>query len=100
VRPWQGVFRYKTANFVEKYTDMTQLLLEVPQHQDLDLLLALFKRLDIRVVQRTVSQAAAKTEDPEAAFILAGLPAKEDFEAYVREFEESRQDKPLPLREN
>lgn len=32
--------------------------------------------------------------------ILAGLPPRQDFEAYAEEFEESRKDKPLALREN
>lgn len=80
---------------------MTQLLLEIPQNQDLDLLLALFKRLNIRVVQHvnTPPPSASKQEDPEAAFIMAGLPQKEDFESFIRAFEESRKDKPLPHRE-
>ena len=84
--------------FVKK-TAMTRKLLELPQNQDLDLLLALFKRLNIRVVQRTVEAPALKRDEAEIAMILAGLPAKKDFEAYVREFEESRKDNPLPSRE-
>jgi hypothetical protein len=79
---------------------MTRILLEIPQNQDLDLLLALFKRLNVRVVQRTVESPAPRQDDTETALILAGLPAKKDFEAYVSEFEESRKDKPLSSREN
>lgn len=79
---------------------MTQLLLEIPRQQDLDMLLTLFKRLNIRVVQRPVETPKAKSDDDETAFILAGLPHRQDFEAYIREFEENRKDKPLPLREN
>lgn len=79
---------------------MTQLLLEIPRQQDLDMLLTLFKRLNIRVVQRPVETPEAKSDDDETAFILAGLPSMKDFEAYAREFEESRKDKSLPSREN
>jgi hypothetical protein len=79
---------------------MTQLLLEIPRQQDLDMLLALFKRLNIRVVQRSAGTPESKSDDEETAFILAGLPPVQDFEAYVQEFEESRKDKSLPLREN
>lgn len=78
---------------------MTQLLLEIPRQQDLDMLLVLFKRLNIRVVQRSGDTPSAKSDD-EVAFILAGLPPKQDLEAFVQEFEESRKDKPLPSREN
>jgi hypothetical protein len=85
-----------------QFTQMTQLLLEVPQQQDLEMLLSLFKRLNIKVLNQT--QAKEKeiplNNDAEAAFILAGLPPKQNFEAFVQEFEESRRDKPLPLREN
>ncbi|MCY7327712.1 MAG: hypothetical protein LH618_04105 [Saprospiraceae bacterium] len=33
---------------------MTQLLLEIPHHKDLDLLLAFVERLDIRIVQKDI----------------------------------------------
>ncbi len=79
---------------------MTQIVLEIPRHQDLDMLLALFKRLNIRVVQRSVETPEIVPGDRDKAFILAGLPPIDNFEEYVREFEESRKDKPLPLREN
>lgn len=79
---------------------MTQLLLEIPRQQDLEMLLTLFKRLNIRVVQRSGAPPESKPDDAETAFILAGLPPKKDFEAYLKEFEESRKDKPLSLREN
>jgi hypothetical protein len=79
---------------------MTRIILDVPQGKDLDLLLALLERLDIRIVQRTVDEtpplpAPAKNDQE---FILKGLPERKDFEAFVREFEESRQDRPLPGR--
>ncbi|MBX2890303.1 MAG: hypothetical protein KF734_05210 [Saprospiraceae bacterium] len=79
---------------------MTQLLLEIPRQQDLEMRLTLFKRLNIRVVQRSGNAVEPKPDDEETAFILAGLPPMQDFEAYEREFEESRKNKLLPSREN
>ena len=80
---------------------MTQLLLEIPRDQDMELLLALLRRLNVRVIKTSVVPTAPQSEDDEdIAFIMAGLPAKDDFEEFVREFEQSRQDKPLPGREN
>ena len=81
---------------------MTQLLLEIPQNQDLDLLLALLKKFEVRVVRRSVvpGPSMPKSNDPQIALILAGLPERADFEEFVREFEESRKDRPLPNREN
>lgn len=68
---------------------MVRLVLEVSQDKDLDLLLALLARLNIRVVQTLESELpAAAKEDRD--FIMKGLPAREDFEAFVRDFEESR----------
>ena len=79
---------------------MTRIVLEVSQAKDLDLLLALLERLNIRVIQTSLEkeQPAEAIEDHD--FILKGLPAREDFEDFVRDFEESRKDRPLPGREN
>ncbi len=79
---------------------MTQIVLEIPRRQDLDMLLVLFKRLNIRVVQAPEKKAAAKSDEDDVALIVAGLPPKQDFEAFVQEFEESRKDRPIPSREN
>jgi hypothetical protein len=80
---------------------MTHLLLEIPQNQDLELLLLLLKKFEVRVIQRTISpEPFFKTEDSFIEFVMAGLPDKPNFEEYVRDFEESRKDKPLPFREN
>jgi len=80
---------------------MTRIVLEVPQNKDLDLLLALLERLNIRVIQRVSEDEppnAAATEDK--SFILKGLPPRKNFEDFVRDFDLSRQDRPLPGREN
>ncbi len=77
---------------------MTRIVLEVPQDKDVDLLLALLERLNIRVVQRTSEKEQPARTKNDQAFILKGLPAREDFEDFVREFEESREDRPLPGR--
>lgn len=77
---------------------MTRIVLEVPQDKDLDLLLALLKRLNIRVVQRTSESEASAQAVSERTFILQGLPARKDFEAFVREFDLNRQDRTMPER--
>ncbi len=79
---------------------MTRIVLEVPQGKDLDLLLALVERLNIRVVQRTSDKTPPALANNDQAFILKGLPAREDFEDFVRDFEKSREDRPLPGRES
>lgn len=84
----------------KKIRYMTRIVLEVPQDKDLDLLLALLERLNIRVIQRTSEKKKPAPTKDDQAFILKGLPAREDFEAFVRDFEESRQDRPLPGRGN
>ncbi len=80
---------------------MTRLVLEIPQQNDLPLLLAFLERLNIRIIQRSEENTVSTAQVEAAkAFILKGLPAREDFEEFVQEFEESRQDRPLPAREN
>ena len=79
---------------------MTRILLEVPQEKDVALLMALLKRLNIRVIQPVPAdeQMSASTEDQ--AFILNGLPEREDLEEFLREFELSRTDRPVSGPEN
>ena len=79
---------------------MTRIVLEVPQDKDLDLLLALLERLNIRVIQHTSENTPPTQAKTDQAFILKGLPAREDFEDFVRDFEESREDRSLPCRGN
>lgn len=78
---------------------MARVVLELPQDKDLGLLLALLERLDIRVVQKSIEPGQPAAEE-DREFILRGLPAGDDFDTFVRDFEESRQDRPLPGREN
>lgn len=78
---------------------MTRIILEVSHDKDLDLLFALLERLDIRVVQKTFEKEPPVAAEDDLTFILKGLPAREDFKAFVRDFEESRKDRPLPGRE-
>jgi hypothetical protein len=80
---------------------MTRIVLEIPQDKDLDMLLALFSRLNIRVIdQSEVAKLEAKKLEEKASFILKGLPARKDFDDFLRDFESSRADLPLPGREN
>ena len=67
---------------------MTRILLEIPQNQDLDFLLALFKRMNIRIVQRSSEPPLSAQNDEDTALILAGLPEKKDFASFLEEFEE------------
>ena len=79
---------------------MTQIVLEIPRRQDLGMLLALFKRMNIRVVQRPEKKTESRSDEADVAMIVAGLPPRQDFESFVQEFEESRKDKQMPSREN
>lgn len=78
---------------------MTRIILEVPHDKDLDLLLALLDRLNIRVVQKTPDQEQPAAATDDRAFILKGLPARKDFEAFAQDFEENQKDRSLPGRE-
>ena len=69
---------------------MTRIVLEVQQDKDLNLLLALLQRLNIRVLQKTSEEEQPAPANEDRLFILKGLPAREDFEAFVRDFEWSR----------
>lgn len=69
---------------------MTRIVLEVPYERDVALLLALLDRLNIRVVNQTSETKEPGPANDDHSYILKGLPAREDFEDYVREFEASR----------
>lgn len=76
---------------------MTQLVLNIPNEQDINWLLPLLQRLGISV------DAPKSTLTPEIlayhhTIIAKGGTDKDDFEAYLREFQESRQDRLLPFR--
>lgn len=81
---------------------MTQLILEIPQRQDISLLLALCKRLNIRVIEnkQNIASASISMDNSDQKIILQGLPTRTDFEAFVQDFEESRKDKSLDGRKD
>lgn len=78
---------------------MTRIVLEISQEKDLDLLLSLLERLNIRVVQK-IDEKEQSSIQADRILILKGLPAKKDFNAFIQDFEESRKDRSLPGREN
>jgi len=74
---------------------MTRLILDIPNEPDVDLLLPLLRHFGVVISQqKPVSSEELKRLH---AIIDAGadLPGGEEF---LREFEESRQDRPLPFR--
>jgi hypothetical protein len=75
---------------------MTRLILDIPNEPDLDVLLPLLRRFGVIVSQQ--KPVASEELERLHAIIDAGavLPGGEEF---IREFEESRQDRPLPLRD-
>lgn len=79
---------------------MTRIVLEVSKDKDLDLLLALLERLDIIVIQKISEGDQPSQAKEDRDFILKGLPARKNFESFVRDFEESRKDRSLPGRES
>ena len=81
-------------------TAMTRITIEVPFENDLGLLLALLNRLNYPVVEKTVLPDTSPLSAENRSFILKGLPAREDMEDFIREFEMSKADRMLPGREN
>ncbi len=79
---------------------MTRITIEIPFQHDLGLLLTLLNRLNYKVVEQIVVPDAPKSTTEARSFILKGLPAREDLEGFIREFESSRADRALPGREN
>ena len=74
---------------------MTYLKLEVPQTDDLSLLLSLCQRLGIRVIEQKElpsSPALPLTEEAHR-LIMSGVSPREDFSSFVEAFEASRQDR-------
>jgi len=79
---------------------MTRILLEVPHDKDLSLLLALLDRLEVRIINKTFEKDQSMPEKEDLAFLMKGLPARKDFNDFLRDFELSREDRVLPGREN
>ena len=67
---------------------MTRIVLEIPQEKDRDLLLDLLHRLGVRIVE----ESQVMDEDT-AAYILRGLPARDNFDDFVKDFEAARKDR-------
>ena len=76
---------------------MTQLILTLRHEQDADWLVPMLARLGVQA--RPISLNSPQTEAEHRAIIEAGGEDKEDFDAYLAEFEKSRQDRILPFRE-
>jgi hypothetical protein len=81
--------------------NMTKVVLEINNPKDWQVLLPLLKRLKIRF---TKVEAPPSPQDVDQAgaleIIEAGLPAFDNFEEWMQQFEESRDDRLLPFREN
>lgn len=80
---------------------MTYLTLEIQDKVDLNLLLPLLNRLHIKYSESTMLLDNPKKMSEEVkAFLLKGLPEKENFDEWIAEWEASRQDRPMPFKEN
>lgn len=80
---------------------MTKVLLEINNPGDWYALQPLLERLKIRFTPAEVQPLPQKTARAKALEIInAGLPAFDNFEEWMQQFEESRKDRPLPFREN
>ena len=80
---------------------MTSILLEIKNPGDWQVLKPLLERLKIRFTPVEVTSAPHKIARGKALEIInAGLPAFDNFERWMQQFEESRKDRPLPFREN
>lgn len=77
---------------------MTQLILTLPHEQDADWLVPMLARLGVqtRPLERGISP---QDEAMHRAIVEAGGDDREDFDAYLSEFEQGRQDRALPFRE-
>jgi hypothetical protein len=78
---------------------MTRILLEISNPSDWQVLLPLLERLKIRFTP--AEPLPQKTAPANAVEIInAGLPAFDNFEEWMQQFEESRRDRTLPFRAN
>lgn len=77
---------------------MTELVLTLPQEQDADWLIPLLARLGVGV-RPLVGTLSPEDKARHWAIVEAGSEEREDFESYMAEFQEDRQDRNLPFRE-
>ncbi|MCC7506794.1 MAG: hypothetical protein IT259_15930 [Saprospiraceae bacterium] len=52
--------------------------------------------VEIRVVQTETDQPQPALSDEDRAIIPKGLPERADFEAFLLDFQQNREDRPLP----
>jgi len=80
---------------------MAKVVLEINNPKDWQVLLPLLERLKIQFTQ---VDAAPTSQDMDQTNVLeiikAGLPAFDNFDEWIRQFEENRKDRPLPFRGN
>ena len=78
-----------------------QVTLAIPHQRDWQTLMPLLERLGISYnVQKEQTPEDVRTKsDRNWEIIMRGGGKVENIEAYLREFEESRQDRPLPFRD-
>ncbi len=80
---------------------MTKIVLEINNPKDWQVLLPLLERLKIPFTQVEGTSSSQVIEPANALDIIkAGLPAFDNFDEWMRQFEENRKDRPLPFREN
>jgi hypothetical protein len=87
--------------FVKKI-DMTKIILEISEPSQLDKLYAYMKRLKMNYkVQPVLSQEEKRQSNLDDIFkvIESGALNIPDIDTFMKEFEESRQDRPLPFRD-
>jgi len=77
---------------------MLQVILELKDNKDELLILPLLQRLGISYSMQKKEDAATENLDFHRRIIEQGVDV-ENIEAFLQEFNESRQDRPLPFRE-
>lgn len=75
---------------------MTQLILNIPNEQDVDWLVPLLQRLGISVADSKTNLTSEKLAYHQA-IIAKGGTDKANFDEYLTDFEKSRQDRLLPF---
>jgi hypothetical protein len=79
---------------------MTKIIIDIPDVRDLHALLPLLQRLGLAhsITEEGESVLMAREREELYQIIEAGAPSA-DFEEFQKDFEESRQDRPQPGRE-
>lgn len=80
-----------------------QLTVEISRQSDLELLLALFKRLKINFKQSPASKLAPSVDQEHLKLLqklAAQIPERDNWDEFYNDWNESRQAHTLPFREN